>query len=103
MNYQFIFQIVSNKKIELQNRNGQGAKIVTDDGSRYIYAFLPSGNSRVDDVDDLEFLFVVSITISKTHPEMKKQAQHLSRHCHECHMILKPHYIYTFPGIQKPM
>jgi hypothetical protein len=56
-----------------------GAKIVTDDGSRYIYAFLPSGNSRVDDVDDLEFLFVVSITISKTHPEikeneMKKQA-----------------------------
>jgi hypothetical protein len=56
-----------------------GAKIVTDDGSRYIYAFLPSGNSRVDDIDDLEFLFVVSITISKTHPEikeneMKKQA-----------------------------
>jgi hypothetical protein len=56
-----------------------GAKIVTDDGSRYIYAFLPSGNSRVDDVDDLEFLFVVSITTSKTHPEikeneMKKQA-----------------------------
>ncbi len=79
MNYQFFFQIVSNKKIELQNWNGQGAKIVTDDGSRYIYAFLPSGNSRVDDVDDLEFLFVVSITTSKTHPEikeneMKKQA-----------------------------
>ncbi len=52
---------------------------MTDDGSHYIYAFLPSGNSRVDDVDDLEFLFVVSITISKTHPEineneMKKQA-----------------------------
>lgn len=75
----FFFQIVSNNKIELQNWNGQGAKIVTDDGSRYIYAFLPSGNSRVDDVDDLEFLFVVSITISKTHPEikeneMKKQA-----------------------------
>ncbi|KAH8969642.1 hypothetical protein BDL97_02G043900 [Sphagnum fallax] len=38
-----------------------GAKIVTDDGSRYIYAFLPSGNSRVDDVDDLEFLFVGNV------------------------------------------
>ncbi|CAK9870778.1 unnamed protein product [Sphagnum jensenii] len=37
------------------------AKIVTDDGSRYIYAFLPSGNSRVDDVDDLEFLFVGNV------------------------------------------
>jgi hypothetical protein len=72
VNYQVFFQIVSNKKIELQNWNGQGAKIVTDDGSHYIYAFLPSGNSRVDDVDDLEFLFVVSITISKTHPEIKE-------------------------------